>query len=79
MRTWALSKAFRAPAGAVDRFGGECLHPRSQQTMPLSPGTRLRPFAVTGKVGERGMGQVWQAGDIGCGRGTVDPQLEDRR
>ncbi len=47
--------------------------------MPLSPGTRLRPFAVTAKIGERGMGQVWQARDIGCGRGTMDPQLEDRR
>ncbi len=32
--------------------------------MPLEPGTPLGPYAVTAKIGEGGIGEVWQATDI---------------
>ena len=31
--------------------------------MPLQAGTTLGPYAVTAKIGEGGMGEVWQARD----------------
>ncbi len=36
--------------------------------MPLHPGATLGPYAVTAKIGEGGMGQVYQATDTTLNR-----------
>ena len=36
--------------------------------MSLSPGSRLGPYEVTAKIGQGGMGEVWQATDTQLNR-----------
>jgi serine/threonine protein kinase len=45
--------------------------------MPLSPGTRLGPYEVTGSIGAGGMGEVYRATDTNLKRPVAIKVLPD--
>ncbi len=47
----------------TSRCGKDLALPDQQHSMPLNVGDRLGPHEITAKIGEGGMGEVWQARD----------------
>ena len=64
MRTWARMME-TASAGRVHQPDSATWARKTdpEQTYMLQPGTSLGPYAVTAKIGEGSMGEVWQARD----------------